>query len=211
MRQPLSKTGKKLMTMGDSGNAVTILQKHFRHMEGEPVGVEVGVHRAGLSTKLLAAFPRLLLYMVDPWTVYTPDDPYVKSIDGCAGFENDDQEDNLRVASESVGEFKHRANILRLTSEAASHLFADSVFSFAFIDANHTYEATAADIALWWPKIQPGGLLMGHDYNHPRNFKGKDGGNWGVNSAVDEFVAAKHPDAGEFGLMGSCWWVVKKA
>ena len=33
-----------------------------------------------------------------------------------------------------------------------------------FIDADHRYEAAAADIAAWAAHVRPGGILCGHDY-----------------------------------------------
>lgn len=32
-----------------------------------------------------------------------------------------------------------------------------------FIDGDHRYDAVAADIAAWLPKVRPGGVLCGHD------------------------------------------------
>jgi predicted O-methyltransferase YrrM len=48
--------------------------------------------------------------------------------------------------------------------------FADDVFDFVFIDANHTYEAALADILAWKPKVKPGGWFAGHD--HTTSFPG---------------------------------------
>jgi predicted O-methyltransferase YrrM len=70
-------------------------------------------------------------------------------------------------------------NVHRRTSaEAASELRDDSL-DFVFVDAEHTHDAVTRDLAAWWPKVRPGGLLAGHDYAH---FEG-------VTAAVDEFVA----------------------
>jgi len=57
--------------------------------------------------------------------------------------------------------------------------FADQSLDFVFIDARHTYEATCEDLAAWWPKVRPGGLIAGHEYVHAP----------GVRAAVDEFVS----------------------
>jgi cephalosporin hydroxylase len=40
-----------------------------------------------------------------------------------------------------------------------------SEVDYIFIDADHDFEAVAADIATWWPKLKPGGFCVGHDYN----------------------------------------------
>jgi predicted O-methyltransferase YrrM len=67
----------------------------------------------------------------------------------------------------------------RQPSVEAARNFADQSLDLIFIDARHTYEAARDDLAAWWPKLKPGGLIAGHDYtNSP-----------GVRGAVDRFVA----------------------
>lgn len=60
-----------------------------------------------------------------------------------------------------------------------------------FIDAEHSYEECAADIKAWLPKVIPGGLLAGHDYN---------GSFPGVIKAVDEAFPG-----GSKRIRGNCW------
>lgn len=52
-------------------------------------------------------------------------------------------------------------------SSGAAAQFADQSVDFVFIDANHTYEFVRDDINAWLPKIKPGGIIAGHDYNPP--------------------------------------------
>lgn len=52
------------------------------------------------------------------------------------------------------------------SAESARH-FADGSVDFVFIDADHTYEAVKLDLAAWLPKVKPGGIIAGHDYNYP--------------------------------------------
>ena len=47
------------------------------------------------------------------------------------------------------------------------------------IDAAHEYEAVIADIKAWWPRVRPGGILLGDDWNL---------GWQGVDKAVREFA-----------------------
>lgn len=58
--------------------------------------------------------------------------------------------------------------------------FKDKSIDFCFIDANHNYEFVSRDIAAYLPKMKPGGVIAGHDYNmsHP-----------GVIKAVNEAFA----------------------
>jgi hypothetical protein len=64
---------------------------------------------------------------------------------------------------------------IKLSSRVAHSLFKNESIDFLFIDADHTYEGVKEDISLWLPKVKPGGVIGGHDYD------------WsGVRLAVDE-------------------------
>jgi hypothetical protein len=54
-------------------------------------------------------------------------------------------------------------------SAAAAANFADQSVDFVFIDADHVYDRVKEDILAWLPKVKPGGIIAGHDYNvgHP--------------------------------------------
>jgi hypothetical protein len=49
-------------------------------------------------------------------------------------------------------------------SVRAAWLFAPGSVDFAFIDAGPDYQCVPSDLAAWWPRIRPGGVLAGHDY-----------------------------------------------
>jgi len=51
-----------------------------------------------------------------------------------------------------------------MTSASASKLFTDGFFDLVFLDASHWYPEVIKDINLWKPKVRPGGILAGHDY-----------------------------------------------
>jgi predicted O-methyltransferase YrrM len=89
---------------------------------------------------------------------------------------------------------EREVRLLVMSSQQAAQLFADGSLDFVFIDAAHGFDDVRADLACWWPKIRPGGLLAGHDYN----------ADWpGVVRAVDEFFAgrARRPAVAS----QSCW------
>ena len=58
-------------------------------------------------------------------------------------------------------------------------------FDWVYVDGNHLYDYVRSDLALYDPKVKPGGLIAGDDYG--------DAGWWedGVTRAVDEFVAER--------------------
>lgn len=45
--------------------------------------------------------------------------------------------------------------------------FEDGSIDFVFIDADHIYEHVRKDVLAWLPKVRPGGIIAGHDYNPP--------------------------------------------
>jgi hypothetical protein len=62
--------------------------------------------------------------------------------------------------------------VLRTTSREAAKHFTDQSLDFAYIDGDHRYAAVSEDIRLYWPKIKPGGLLIGDDYRTNVNSEG---------------------------------------
>jgi Methyltransferase domain len=93
-------------------------------------------------------------------------------------------EAECRANCEKVG---YPFKLLRRHSVAAAAEFADGSCDFIFIDASHDYESVAADIRAWRPKLKPGGIMAGHDFDEP-----------GVAQAVAELC----PEAG---ITGNCW------
>ncbi|GAH12417.1 unnamed protein product, partial [marine sediment metagenome] len=47
-------------------------------------------------------------------------------------------------------------HILRMSSLEAAELFTDRYFDLVFIDSDHRYEPTKADIRTWLPKVKKG-------------------------------------------------------
>lgn len=71
---------------------------------------------------------------------------------------------------------------LRQDSVSAAQRFNDNSLDMVFLDGCHEYDAVKADIEAWLPKIKPGGLLAGDDYQP----------SWpGVIAAVDELLPGR--------------------
>lgn len=158
------------------------------------VGVEVGVACGGHADAILTQCPGVeKLYGVDPYS-NRPDYNDLMNL----------PQETLDAMYADIVDFMQgyasRFELMRLESTHAAVLFNESALDFAYIDAEHTYDACKADIAAWYPLIRPGGVLSGHDYG---------GGFPGVTRAVDEFVAAHGlvlhvPEPAQF-----MWYVVK--
>lgn len=54
---------------------------------------------------------------------------------------------------------------LHMTSKKAAGLIDDKSLDLVYIDADHGYESVMEDIRLWMPKVRPGGIISGHDYD----------------------------------------------
>lgn len=156
------------------------------------VGAEVGVWRGGMSADLLREFPSLVLMMIDPWEGAVP------------GLSTEQETNEAFVEAMAVTKFaEDRRIVCKMTSEQASVGTLDECLDFAFVDALHDYESVKRDIALWHPKVKPGGLLSGHDYGGSLDRRGKGG----VKKAVDEFCQENG-----YGVWTSRinWWIWKR-
>jgi predicted O-methyltransferase YrrM len=54
---------------------------------------------------------------------------------------------------------------MRTTSVEAARELGDASVDWIFIDGDHTFGAVRGDICAWFPKVKPGGLVSGHDYD----------------------------------------------
>jgi hypothetical protein len=142
-------------------------------------GVEVGVFRGEYSNQLLRTWRCRSLTSIDPWREF----PSSEYVDAC-NTSKTDQEQNYRSTAAALARFGERSKIMRLTSSEAAARFENESLDFAYLDAQHHYEAIKADISLWLPKVTQGGVLGGHDY-----LEGQlESGLYGVKRAVTELV-----------------------
>jgi predicted O-methyltransferase YrrM len=137
-------------------------------------GCEVGVWRGTNAAVLLEEFPQLFLYMVDHYEARKS-----LSIDAPQEVFNDAWKSALDLTNFADG----RRQLLLMESFVAATKVMEESLDFVFIDASHDYQSTSRDIELWAPKVKPGGILCGHDYNG----RGDRVGVFGVKRAVDEF------------------------
>lgn len=102
-------------------------------------------------------------------------------------------------------------NIIIVPHESgfAASLFRDKLFDVVWIDADHRYHAIKRDIELWLPKVRPGGILSGHDYDAEYFNEAYieedyvDGVHHGVTKAVNERF-------GKPERLNTTWWVQVK-
>ena len=151
------------------------------------VGVEVGVYRGHHSFLLLKHLNIEKLYLVDPYEVYSDES-------------NLGTEDNIskafEFASSRLCDYKDTIEFVKLYSKEAVGVVPDGL-DFVYIDANHSYDFVREDIAYWYSKVKPGGVIGGDNFEarYP-----------GVARAVLEFVEDNNLDLKGYGVD---WWVLK--
>lgn len=94
---------------------------------------------------------------------------------------------------------RDEVRLLVANSWESAGFFKDEEVSFCWVDAGHDFDSVRKDLAAWYKKIKPGGILAGHDYSE-----------LGVRLAVDEFammhkldIEILHPDGWK------SWWLRK--
>jgi len=147
-------------------------------------GAEIGVKDGRMSAALLFSRPYLTLFMVDRWKIGPKDEPR-SDHDECSFASQTDMDRHYEQAIERTQAYHQRRQVMPLESLEAAACVPPHTLYFAFIDADHLYEAVVKDIEAWRHKIKPGGLLCGHDYGR------HDKPDFGVTRAVDEWVRSE--------------------
>ena len=178
-------------------------------------GVEVGTFNGTFADQILDKTGVSKLYCVDPYAAYAEFRDAINEMD---------MELIYAQAQRFLSRFGTRVVFVRDFSEPASTQFADESLDFVYIDGNHQSEFVTKDLKAWWPKVRPGGLLIGDDCvdldDDLRNSAGDvtlihrrkpDGspdlyGDYGVFHALRAFTAER--DLG-YVLMGSQFVVAK--
>lgn len=127
------------------------------------VVVEIGVF-AGRSTAVMSPIcmaNSTKYYAIDNFHGSTdPRDAATK------GQQTRDIQSLFEANMKAIGTLDH-ITVVKANSDDAVKLFDNCSVDFCFIDADHTPHVVLSDIQRWWPKIKPGGILGGHDYQAP--------------------------------------------
>jgi len=146
------------------------LPRLFRQL-GFKVGAEIGV-AGGRFSKFLCQYGGQKVYAVDAWKIYK----------GYKDEESQEKMENLyKEAKNRLSTYN--CQIIRDWSAKAVRRFANNSLDFVYLDANHSYGHTRADVKRWAKKVRTGGIVAGHDY-----VNGHHGLNYGVKRAVNEWV-----------------------
>ena len=97
--------------------------------------------------------------------------------------------------------------ILEGDSAEMAALVKDKTLDVCFIDADHRYSKVSLDIAAWLPKIRPGGIIGGHDFDDfsYEESKCEMDADAGVHHGVAKAVLSMGIP---FTAAHRCWWTV---
>jgi hypothetical protein len=172
------------------------------HLNKVNKAVEVGVWRGDYSAIILALLRPENFYGVDPYLLH---DEYADCPDD-QEFANQQNLDDLYKRVHNRFDNWRNATLIRAKGVDAAKQFLDGELDFVYIDGDHSYEFAKNDIAAWWPKIKPGGILSGHDYTVGNPEKGHV---YGVIQAVDEFAHREDLTVHTTAEQYATWWVIK--
>lgn len=152
-------------------------------MGKRPIVVEIGVWRGRFSKILLKELQPQTLYLIDPWAheAKGPSDDAFTAMNDPLQLE--------RYHRGVLNKFKKEIEadqvvVLRDYSVPALSGFGDDSIDLAYVDADHSYDAVAADIRALFPKIRFGGFMVFDDY-HKMGWWGDD-----VMRALHDFIGA---------------------
>jgi len=154
---------------------------------GPAFGVLLGVGNGDKALQILQAWPRGVLFLVDP---------YIHLRRGYDRPENVGDQlqqrmyEQLRFQLQGTPELQGRYSFIREFSFAVPRVWREKAFgqdpAFVFLDANPSYLAVRKDLQAWWPLLAVGGIMAGSNYTTQG-----DGANVGVRLAVDEFAVQR--------------------
>jgi hypothetical protein len=154
-----------------SGCSRIELPEFFKQM-GYKVGAEIGVYKGEFTERFCKE--GIKMFAVDPWTAYYGDKDQVRQ--------------DLIYDGVCKKLIMQDCTIVRKSSAEAAGQFCDGELDFVYIDSDHRFKETAADIVDWERKVRSGGVVSGHDYftslPHARRFRCQ------VGAIVDAYTKA---------------------
>lgn len=146
---------------------------------GFKTGAEIGVFRARNAREMFRQIPDLKLYGIEAFA----DQPTSTRHKTVPRYERN------KSAMESRMNGRNFILIEKFSEEAVQDIPYASL-DFVYIDGDHSYDYAMLDIILWARRVRPGGIVSGHDYISPGEYRHKFDIN--VKDAVDNYVGIHH-------------------
>jgi len=121
---------------------------------------EIGVWKSHTVEIILKSYPD---YLQEYWAI----DPWLKATDPAYGHyytRSQEEWDKFHLKCCSLMLKFSALKVLRATHERASIIFPKQYFDLVFLDADHFFNPTLAQIDHWLPLVRIGGMLTGHGF-----------------------------------------------
>lgn len=115
--------------------------------------VEIGSQWGWWAARAARQLPEATIWCVDPWC-----EPPPKKKIKVTGL------DNFCEWTLNTEPYRWRINAVRDYSWNVAQKFKEPI-DLLFIDGDHRVFAVLRDLEMWVPKVRPGGLIVGHDWN----------------------------------------------
>lgn len=142
---------------------------------GFKIGAEVGVFRGRNARSMFREIPGLKLYGIEPFD----DQPSSTRHKTVPRYER-----NRRVTNQRLRNYDF--HLIEKFSEIGVQDIPYDSLDFVYIDGDHYYDYVMTDIILWARRVRPGGIISGHDYIGPDEYRHKFDIN--VKEAVDDYI-----------------------
>ena len=119
---------------------------------GYRYAIEIGVDMGVFARQFLSRWNGEYIHLIDPYG-YDEFFPWDRTLD-------------MLTATAALLPYHGRYKFVRAQSPQCEPLVWWKVQpQFVYIDAAHDRASVAADIAAWWSRLAPDGMLAGHDYD----------------------------------------------
>lgn len=181
------------------------LYKHFAKL-GFKRGCEVGVFRGRNAREMFRQIPGLKLIGVEA----NADQPSSTRHKTVPRYERNRRSMLSRTRGRDF-------TLIEKFSDIAVQEIPYNSLDFVYIDGDHSYDYVMTDIILYARRVKPGGIISGHDYASPGEYRHKYDIN--VREAVDDYVRIHKIDTlyltdnnGGINKSDKCssWWFVKQ-
>jgi SAM-dependent methyltransferase len=139
----------------------------LEHLPADGVVAEVGVASGDFTKEILARCQPAKLHLIDTW-------------------ESDRFQPGLEHVRQRFSDELARGQIVvsqGLSTECLAE-FPATYFDWVYIDTDHSYPTTRAELRLAADKVKPGGFIAGHDFTRGNPVRGVT---YGVIQACNEF------------------------
>lgn len=144
---------------------------------------ELGVYKGDTAWKLNALFPERKLYLFDTFGGFDPRDLQKEEEYGCSRARQGEFSDTSEQAVLDRLPFPGQAIVRRGYFPQTAAGLEDETFALVSLDAD-LYAPLLAGLEYFFPRLEPGGMILLHDYNNER-FQG-------ARQAVEDFERRHH-------------------